>query len=94
MENDLKPAGAIIRRYRIRKGLSLVKLGAMSALSPTSVMRVELGEFPPGADTTARLIDALEIEAADVATLVDAFAFYVFAKAARWQEIKEKAGGW
>lgn len=88
---ELATAGALIRSYRERRNMSVRKLAQSIGLAPTTVSRVEAGDFPLGYEATAAIIDILGVEPEDVSSLVDVFGAQALSKAAQWQGLKNKA---
>lgn len=61
--------GALIRRERERKGLSIRALGKATHIDAPSIMRIERGERATSAERLARIADVLEIDEQDLFAL-------------------------
>lgn len=49
-----------VRAQRLKRGMSLYRLGRIAGLDHTTIRSVEMGEHPPRDDTRAKLIGALD----------------------------------
>jgi transcriptional regulator with XRE-family HTH domain len=66
-EEQARKVGALIATGRAKKELSLRDLAQLTGIPPTTITRIEQGDYSqPAPDNLARLIEALEIDPARI----------------------------
>lgn len=66
-EEQARKVGSLIADGRAKKELSLRELAQLTGIPPTTITRIEQGNYrQPAPDNLARLVDALEIDPARI----------------------------
>jgi transcriptional regulator with XRE-family HTH domain len=91
-EAQARKVGSLLAKARGKKGLTLRDLAQLTGIPPTTITRVERGEYSePAPDNLARLAEALELDPARIDRLSSNYLANSLPSVSTYFRSKEKA---